>query len=586
MTAPTLYLSVLDGEIATLRQEEVELISDIAQAIIGDSGTAQADRQKLRDIAQDLREMFFLVVVIGEFNAGKSSFINAILGYKLLETGITPTTEYIELVRYNEIPQSSPTLREDGIREWAHPNTGAQGVAIVDTPGTGSIFMKHEKTAKDFLHRSDLVIFLFSAKQAFAESERLYLELAKNYGKKVILVINQVDLLSAQEQSQVLNFVRSKVKETLSIEPPIFMVSAKEAMATIPDDGGNIGAVKAHLRGVYSEALPAKQKLLAEITTAERIMRSHVETAHEKTSLVTLNFSKVKGIEGEMDSQSVGLDTRQREVSQNITKVLEGIRSRGMTFIDSNFNVFRFSNGKSQEDLQKEFQEVVVGRSMRDINELANGYINTVIDQSRLYWNSVIERLNKLQDLLEQKKGGYDAGVYAEQRENLEEAIRIAETEMQNNTSDKMLSDLATTFKGYDTTFKRGSLVSLGGIVAIAIAAPGGLIAAPAIGLAILGSIFTVGGGIPAIRAFLKATNGAKSDLNQRIDALIQRYNEALEELTRKERNRLSQYGKQQLVPIFSRLEALSKEYADKQSELEAYTRQIEALKRRIDALE
>jgi small GTP-binding protein len=569
-----------------LRQEEVVLISDIAQAIIGDSDTAKADRQKLRDIAQDLREMFFLVVVIGEFNAGKSSFINAILGYKLLETGITPTTEYIELVRYNEVPQSAPTLREDGIREWAHPNTGAQGVAIVDTPGTGSIFMKHEKTAKDFLHRSDLVIFLFSAKQAFAESERLYLELAKNYGKKVILVINQVDLLSPVEQSQVLNFVRSKVKETLSIEPPIFMVSAKEAMASIPDDGGNIGAVKAHLRGVYSEALPAKQKLLAEITTAERIMRSHVETAREKTSLVTLNFSKVKGIEGEMDSQSVGLDTRQREVSQNITKVLEGIRSRGMTFIDSNFNVFRFSNGKSQEDLQKEFQEVVVGRSMRDINELANGYINTVIDQSRLYWNSVIERLNKLQDLLEQQKGGYDAGVYAEQRENLEEAIRIAETEMQNNTSDKMLSDLATTFKGYDTTFKRGSLVSLGGIVAIAIALPGGLIAAPAAGLAILGGIFTVGGGIPAIRAFLKATNGAKNDLNQRIDSLIKRYNEALEELTRKERNRLSQYGKQQLVPIFSRLETLSKEYADKQSELEAYTRQIEALKRRIDALE
>lgn len=77
------------------------------------------------------------------------------MGDSLLPVGITPTTEVIELIRYADMPNRKPLMRAHGICEWAHPNTGAQGVAMVDTPGVGSVFQKHEKTAKDFLHRSD-----------------------------------------------------------------------------------------------------------------------------------------------------------------------------------------------------------------------------------------------------------------------------------------------------------------------------------------------------------------------------------------------------------------------------------------------
>lgn len=177
-------MSTLDGTLAALRESEIRLLTDIGTTLAEMGEAAQQDRRRLLDVAQDLRDMFYLVVIIGEFNAGKSTFINALLGDNLLPVGITPTTEVIELIRYGEVANRKPVMREDGIREWTHPNTGAPGVALVDTPGTGSVFQKHEKTAKSFLHRSDLVVFVVSAKRAFAETERLYLELAKNYGKK------------------------------------------------------------------------------------------------------------------------------------------------------------------------------------------------------------------------------------------------------------------------------------------------------------------------------------------------------------------------------------------------------------------
>lgn len=129
-----LLSNVLEGEIAALRQNQIELIGDIARSITDHDEASQMDRQRLLDIAQDLREMFFMVAVVGEFNSGKSSFVNALLGYNLLETGITPTTEFIELVRYSETPLTVPAMRQDGLREWAHPNTARPAWQLLTRP--------------------------------------------------------------------------------------------------------------------------------------------------------------------------------------------------------------------------------------------------------------------------------------------------------------------------------------------------------------------------------------------------------------------------------------------------------------------
>src|SRR5262249_12780984 len=229
---------VLEGPIAELREREARLLYDVAE-FVGKMGPEGAeDRKRLLESAQDLRQMFLMVVIIGEFNAGKSTFVNALLGEPSLPMGITPTTDAIELVRYAPNKSRKAEARDEAVREWEHPNTGAPGVVIVDTPGTGSVFQKHEQIAKSFLHRSDLVIFIISAKRAFAETERLYLELAKSYGKKIIVVVNQTDLLEQKEQGEVRNFVQKQIDELLGLRPPIFMVSAKKALQAEKQAGG------------------------------------------------------------------------------------------------------------------------------------------------------------------------------------------------------------------------------------------------------------------------------------------------------------------------------------------------------------
>ncbi len=79
---------VLEGPIAEARERTVRLLQAIAD-ILAQMGTEHAeDRRRLQQNAADLQEMFFLVVVVGEFNAGKSTFINALLGDELIAHGV------------------------------------------------------------------------------------------------------------------------------------------------------------------------------------------------------------------------------------------------------------------------------------------------------------------------------------------------------------------------------------------------------------------------------------------------------------------------------------------------------------------
>ncbi|MBZ0301746.1 MAG: dynamin family protein, partial [Anaerolineae bacterium] len=392
----------LEGPLAALRESEIRMLADVAATLAEMGEQTEGDRRRLQEIAQDLREAFFMVVIIGEFNAGKSTFVNALLGEELLPMGITPTTETIELIRYSDSPNRKPTMSQPGLREWVHPNTGAQGVAIVDTPGTGSVFQKHERIAKEFLHRSDLVIFVISAKRAFAETERLYLELAQNYGKKIILVVNQVDLLEPGEQAEVRRFIERQAEELLDLRPLIFMVSARKSLAAAqsgagtPTDEGGIGAVRAHLRGVFSEAPPAKQKLLSQLDMAERVVRNALAHIQGRADLVSEDTGKVRDVQKELEQQAIGLDTQLSEARAEIDRIFEGIRQRGMTFVDTHLSIRKIGRVPKRETLQSDFQEQVIGRTVRDIDDATGVYINAVVDQSRLYWRSIIDRLNQL----------------------------------------------------------------------------------------------------------------------------------------------------------------------------------------------
>ena len=190
---------------ALLRPGDQQLVSDERQTLesLRDAlvrlGATPDNLEALSRSIQQLDELF-LVVIVGEFNAGKSAFINALLGSPVLTEGVTPTTAQVNLLQYGEA--TTRVERSDHLHHITAPVEFLREIAIVDTPGTNAVIREHEAITADFVPRSDLVLFVTSADRPFTESERQFLGVIRDWGKKIVVVINKVDLLETEAERQ------------------------------------------------------------------------------------------------------------------------------------------------------------------------------------------------------------------------------------------------------------------------------------------------------------------------------------------------------------------------------------------------
>lgn len=579
----------LEGPLARLREREIELLSTLAGLIesLGEDGPADAGR--LLDSAEDLRSMFFLLVVMGEFNAGKSTLINALLGDRLLPTGATPTTEVIEVIRYGRRKTRKPQDADavDHVREWRHPNTGGAGIAIVDTPGTGSVFRQHEATAKSFLHRADLVIFVLSAKRAFAETERLYLELAQSFGKKIILVINQADLLNKKERAEVEGFVRQQAKELLNLEPPLFTVSAKAALAQRGDrregDGAGVEHIRNHLNRGFMQVPPAKQKLLAQLALAEQLAAKARGVLAERLRLVGDDVEQTEQLRMELEVQADQLNTQRDVALGEIARTFGNLRARGENFINENLRLSRIGRALDSQRMRRAFEAEVIGEAVDAISTVSTTYVNALIDGSRVYWRGVLDRLNRLDALMRAEVGAVDSGTYADQRAALQAAIQTAEATLRAYSNPATVENIRAQFQGNLTRLAISTTTAIAGALAAFLSLATHGVAFGGLGI-LLGPIALVGGGAAAALFWRRLTNDAKKELDERIGELETTYKRTLADLNERERSRLLQYGQQVLAPVMSQLRVLAERYRQQDETLVAFQDQMARLHDEIEA--
>ncbi|KAG1680578.1 hypothetical protein FOA52_015025 [Chlamydomonas sp. UWO 241] len=204
--------------------------------------------QLLRDALARLDDLF-LVVVVGEFNSGKSSVINALLGQKYLAEGVLPTTNEISILRHTDDDKAAGKLEQqaDGLYVRYLSAPLLKEMNIVDTPGTNVILGRQQRLTEEYVPRADLVLFVMSADRPFSESEVRFLEYIRQWRKKVVFVVNKVDILgSLDEVEEVKRFVSSNAQRLLKLDMPnVITVSsrgalrAKLAVAAMRPDGAD-----------------------------------------------------------------------------------------------------------------------------------------------------------------------------------------------------------------------------------------------------------------------------------------------------------------------------------------------------------
>jgi tRNA U34 5-carboxymethylaminomethyl modifying GTPase MnmE/TrmE len=141
---------------------------------------------------------------------------------------VTPTTYQIHLLKYGQEVAQTPGVK--GVIVQTAPVETLRNVNIVDTPGTNAIMREHEALTVEFIPRSDLVLFLTSADRPFTESERAFLTQIRDWGKKIVLVVNKIDILDDQDAiDQVVEFAGSSAHRLVGDIQAVYSVSAKLA---------------------------------------------------------------------------------------------------------------------------------------------------------------------------------------------------------------------------------------------------------------------------------------------------------------------------------------------------------------------
>jgi len=172
----------LDLQSEQLIDDHRAALKEVLDAVRGVPEALERDVRLVQSEITRLGDGVFMLVVAGEYNAGKSSLINALLGRDILAEGPTPTTSELTKLKYAE-HHMEPQQDEHGVVVLGEPvQVLASRLQVVDTPGTNAIDRSHEALTREFLPLCDIVLFVTSADRPFSESERLFLESIRTWG--------------------------------------------------------------------------------------------------------------------------------------------------------------------------------------------------------------------------------------------------------------------------------------------------------------------------------------------------------------------------------------------------------------------
>ena len=199
-----------------------------------------------------------LIVVVGEVNSGKSSFVNSFLGDEVCEVAPEPCTAVIQELVYGE--QRIRTPLGDHWERLQLPKDVLRQVSIVDTPGTNSIIRNHQTITENYIPQSDLVIFVLFAKNPHTGTAWDLLSLvSKDWHRKTVFVLQQSDTATQHELSVNQDCVRQYARERNVQNPMVFTVSAKREMEGAA--GSGFAEFREYFRGAVESGEAWRLKL-------------------------------------------------------------------------------------------------------------------------------------------------------------------------------------------------------------------------------------------------------------------------------------------------------------------------------------
>jgi small GTP-binding protein len=408
-----------------LLKEERRVLSRLQLALVKFDASTEHQAALERSIHQ-LDELFLLVVV-GEFNAGKSAFINALVGSPVAQEGVTPTTAQINVLQYGET--AGRHVRENNLHVITAPAPILRDIHIVDTPGTNAIIREHEAITSEFVPRSDLVLFVTSADRPFTETERAFLEQIRGWGKKVVIVINKIDILVGPgEVEEVRTFVAESARSLLGFSPEIFPVSARLALKAKQGDpamwaASGFEALERYISSTLDAPGRVHLKLLNPLGVGAALTERHGAIVGERLGLLKEDFATLEEVERQLSVYQTDLMRDFELRMTDIDKILLEMERRGQDYFDETIRIGRVMDLLNRSRVQQGFEQQVVADTPQQIEKKVGDLVDWLVGVDLRQWQAVTMHLAERRRQYQNRIVGEDSGQFHYDRTRMIDAV-------------------------------------------------------------------------------------------------------------------------------------------------------------------
>jgi len=465
---------ILNKEQTGLLIEERRLLGDLHAALIRSAATREDQTTLERSIRQ--LDDLFLLVVVGEFNSGKSTFINALLGRQVLPDGVTPTTTRIHHLKYGKA--DGTMVGEDGIEEITAPVEILDEVHIVDTPGTNALDRDHEAITSDFVPRADLVLFVTSAERPFTESERNFMNGVRQWGKKMVFVVNKIDILQSDDDlNQVVAYVSDNGERLLGFASEVFPVSSQQAltakMKTQVDqvllEHSRFPPLEKFLLETLDESERIRLKLLSPLGVGSRLVNTYSDATESRLEVLAEDFAAIDHVERQLDLYGQDMSREFHFRLTDVDNILHEFEGRGMEYFDETLRLARAFDLMNKAKIKADFERQVIGDAPQEIEKKVHEIIDWMVEAELRQWKGVSDNLSKRRIEHDSKLVG-EIGSFEYDRQKLLETVGRAAQEAVDGYSraaeiDRMAESVRTAVAS--TAIIEVSALGLGAIITL-----------------------------------------------------------------------------------------------------------------------